>query len=481
MEDSPAGSRPGLSPQVEAACVALLTLVGAALRLVGLDATGLTLDEGFSAHLARVNFAEFAATLWRSELNMAPYYALLRVWTLFGHSEFTLRLLSVLFAAATLPALYLLARRLFPGAGTALIAALLLAVHPFDFMLSREARSYSLVILLVTLASWCLLRMLDQPSWGIAAAYALISALAVYSHFFALLVVFGHAVALAWYPRRLPWRRLVVSAVCLAGLLAPLAVFLKRHGGGSNVAWIAPLQVTQVSSLLSALTLSKWRSLAYIVAWLVSLTAGIKLSRQRAWPYRFVTAWLLVPVLVTLGVSVWRPLLVERFLAVCIPAGVLLASAGIVLIGQRSRVAALALVAAMIFYSVSSIRHYYRHPGYDERWREATNYLLSQAHPGDEVVMTRYVKLTFDYYREARGESVPPLQIAEDGAPLPAPPPQNVWFIGSAALEPHFADEADAFARVHHQEYCAEPSLPETGSARLWRFRRCGAAEGGRR
>jgi uncharacterized membrane protein len=465
-----------LSTKTRYLCLALLTVAAALLRISYLTAQGLNLDEGFSAYLGRTTLPDFAATVWNSEFNMVLYYALLRLWMHLGHSEFVIRLLSVAFATATVPVAYFLARRLFPDGCTALIAAFLLTVHPFHLVLSQDARSYSLLVLLVTLASLFFVRALQFPTWTNATTYALFSAAAVYSHFFALLVIFSHGVALLFYPGKVPANRIALTVFFFMLFLLPFGLFMAHHGNVGHVSWVEPLHRQQMVYLLYSLTLSKFRSLTYIIAWFAALAASVSSARENAWPYRFAASWLFVPPLITLFVSVWRPLLVERFLSVCIPGSVLLAAAGLTIIARRSRAVALAVLLAMVFYSASNIRHYFRHPEYAENWREASAYLLSRVQPEDKVVLLPGLcPLTFDYYRQRNPRRVADIRFADSAAtPLPTPPPRTVWFIGSVLLTPSWADEAETFAQAHRGEYCGEPPQPESGSVRVWEFKRCG-------
>lgn len=467
---------PNPSRRLQLACLTLITILAAALRMLRLTSHGLYLDEGFSAYLGRTSLPGFAETVWNSELNMVAYYALLRLWMHLGHSEFIIRLLSVLIGAATVPAIYFVSRRLFSDPWTALGASLLLAVHPFHLTLSQSARSYSLVVLLVTLASLYFLRAMQDATWGNWIAYAVSSAAAVYSHFFAVLVLFAHAVSLFVQPHRLPWKRLLAGAGLLIALLLPVGFFLSHHRDAGNLAWVAPFNRQQLIYVLCSLTLSKRRALTYIAVWIVSVGYAITLSRERAWPYRFTTIWLVVPVIVTVLASAFRPMLVERFLAVSIPAGVLLAAAGIVIISHWSRWIGAAVLVLMVFYSFSNIRHYLRHPEYTENWKEASAYLLANAQNGDEVVIPpafSYPGLgVFDYYRERFPGKLPVLVLAySPEAPLPTPTPQSVWFIGPAVMMENWG--IAPFLRAHPGMYCALPPQPNWGSIRTWQFRRC--------
>ena len=151
-------------------------------------------------------------------------------------------------------------RRLF-GRGAALVACLLLAVHPFHLELSQQARSYPLVVLLVSLSSWYFLRMVDDASWTNCIPYAVVSAASIYSHFFAGLVILANWLSLLLGRRPQPWKKLVRSLAILIALLIPAILYL-LHSQRSHVAWIPGPSWRQALEVLYSLTLSKGRCLA---------------------------------------------------------------------------------------------------------------------------------------------------------------------------------------------------------------------------
>ena len=128
---------------------------------------------------------------------MALYHVLLNSWiSALGSSEATIRMLSVLFAVMTVPALYAVGARLF-SRRVGVVAAVLLALNTALYSYAREARSYSLTLLLVLGASYFLVRATSQPQRRIFwAAYGVTAVLSVYAHFFAALVLLAHAVSL---------------------------------------------------------------------------------------------------------------------------------------------------------------------------------------------------------------------------------------------------------------------------------------------
>src|SRR5439155_19635285 len=124
-------------------------------------------------------------------------------------------------------------RQLF-GRNVGLLAAFLLAINGFHIRYSQEARSYSLYVFLVVLSCWFYIRSADDPSRqiyciGLVAA----SVLAIYAHFFAVLIlpVFWFAAIVVRRPS-FPWKRLLASTagICAGGLPLFLFALLKNQG-----------------------------------------------------------------------------------------------------------------------------------------------------------------------------------------------------------------------------------------------------------
>src|SRR5271156_2099883 len=108
----------------------LITIAGAWLRLSHLGAKSLWLDEGATVALARASWQHFAWVWWHAEASLQTiYFLLMRAWILLGDSEAWLRLPSALFGIASIPLVYVLARKLM-AVTPALAAAALLAFIP---------------------------------------------------------------------------------------------------------------------------------------------------------------------------------------------------------------------------------------------------------------------------------------------------------------------------------------------------------------
>src|SRR5437879_2221827 len=155
--------------------------------------------------------------MWHREGNMMLYYLLLRGWMRFGSNEGWVRALSAGFSIATTPFIYLVGREV-RNRSAGLVAALLFAVSPFAIHYAQEARTYSLVCLLVTVATWFLLRR-NWKWWAITIG------LAVYAHFFAVLVLAAHLLYLLL--TRHPLRELGPTLAKLTLALVPAAAFVE--------------------------------------------------------------------------------------------------------------------------------------------------------------------------------------------------------------------------------------------------------------
>jgi hypothetical protein len=165
------------------------------------------------------------------------YYILAWVWErLFGDGAVGLRSLPALAGVATIPVAWALGGTLRGRRGAIALAALA-TVSPLLVWYSQEARAYSLFALLAGVAFWFFLRarLAPEPRARDAWGWALFSALALATHYFAAFLVVGEALLLLTgpgLPRGARRAHLApVLAVCaVAGALVPLVVAQSGHG-----------------------------------------------------------------------------------------------------------------------------------------------------------------------------------------------------------------------------------------------------------
>jgi 4-amino-4-deoxy-L-arabinose transferase-like glycosyltransferase len=215
-----------------------LTALGASIRFSTLGLQSYRHDEAVTAgRVLGSSLSQAMHQVWTGESTPPLYYLLAWLWSqLFGVHEAGLRSLSALFGTATIPVAYLAGRELI-GRRAGLAVAAIVAVDPMLVWYSQDARAYALLVLLSTLAFLFFIRARVGGRGRDLAWWAVFSALALATHYYAF---FPLAIEAAWLlARSRPLRRVLaaVGGVALAGVaLAPIAL---HQAQGKNNDWIA--------------------------------------------------------------------------------------------------------------------------------------------------------------------------------------------------------------------------------------------------
>ena len=215
-----------------------LTALGVAVRFASLGLQSYHHDEVITAmRIIPGSFEDMLHRVKTSESNPPLYYVLAWGWAkAFGTSEFGLRSLSALFGAATVPVGYLIGTQL-ASRRAGLILAALVAVNPMLIWYSQEARSYALLVFFGALSLLFFVRALETRRGRDLAFWALASALALCSHYFAVFAVGIEAVWLL-VALRSGWRVVLpaLAAVVATGLaLLPL---IAAQTNPNHIGWI---------------------------------------------------------------------------------------------------------------------------------------------------------------------------------------------------------------------------------------------------
>ncbi len=291
-------------------------------------------DEAASWNIAKLPWRSFLQALWDFEANMGLYYLILRPWLHLGNSEVVVRGLSVVFGVATIPVLYLLGSRLF-SQRVGLMATALLAVHAFHIRWSQEARSYALLVLLLTWSTLLLVSALQaERARGRWAGYIVLSALACYCHLFAVFVIAAQWlwIILEEVPRL---RRRIPGLSCQIVLIAPAGLYAAFRNQG-QLDWIAPLSGRNILELCRAWVGSAAGGYGmallfcfYSILCVLGVGTGLGSGpRSRRFNTALPVLWVVVPSGAIILGSIVKPMLVDRYLLPCLPALLLLVSLG---------------------------------------------------------------------------------------------------------------------------------------------------------
>ncbi|MFI6942734.1 glycosyltransferase family 39 protein [Streptomyces sp. NPDC050418] len=267
-------------------------------------------DEAATWQAAHRSMGEILHMIGQVDLVHGLYYAVMHVnFALFGDSLVTLRLPSVLAAAGACGLTALLAARL-AGRWVGRAAGLALALMPAVQEHAQEGRPYAFVLFFVVLSTSLLVSAVQRPGRRRWTAYAAAVLVAALLNWMALFTLAAHAVTLVWIRadrRRLTgWAR--AAGAVLAGAL-PLVLLSREQA--AQVAWIDPVAWPTVLAAGGTVGVA-------------ALCALLPLTRAAAGPRgdgRDVPLGLgalalplcAVPQLGLLGISLFKPLYVTRY------------------------------------------------------------------------------------------------------------------------------------------------------------------------
>lgn len=193
-------------------------------------------DEVYSYRTASMPFGQMLhSLLLGGDTNPPLYTGLLHFWLKLGDSDTHIKSLSLLFGLASIGIMFRLGKMI-GGTRLAFLASFLLAVSGPAIRYSLEARPYSLFLFLTLVSTLLFLSAIkksqDEPSQSatlrIWVWYGSVTTLAIYAHWFSLLLLPLHTLALVIYCQiskpvvfRFVWVLLIILCCCL-----PLLPFL---------------------------------------------------------------------------------------------------------------------------------------------------------------------------------------------------------------------------------------------------------------
>lgn len=441
-------------------------LAGFALRVHELGALSLWMDEAFSVFGSRPPVAQALANLLADGVHPPLFYFVQRLSYLFGVSEFALRWPAAMMGVLGIAAIARLARDWW-GRRASLLAGLLLALSPFAVWYGREARMYSMLLLLTlgVMRAFEVWMRGGGLSWRMWAAFVSLSAAAYTTHYFALMLPLTQ-LAFILLTFRQTFRHL--RAWSLVQLLAavPLALWVAalyaREGRYFGIGWIHPAAwsdpLLTLQNFLVGYGPEAWRWIATagmgaVAAFGVWRMARTGEQRDRA---LLLGLWIVLPIVATFLVSLRRPTYVDRLLIGSLPALLLALAYGLRSLRESAPawagVAAIGIATAALAVGVWGLldrKAYAR-----EDWHSVGEYIQTAERTGDALLLrSLYYRLPFDYYY--RGALEP---AGMDAGWTPGEERGRVWLVYRGRLEdahrfahslpPDFArDEQDADIR----------------------------------
>jgi 4-amino-4-deoxy-L-arabinose transferase-like glycosyltransferase len=468
------------------AALALITVLGLALRLHGLWTAELSYDEGATWYFAGLPFAELWGPATRLETNPPLFYSIADIARSLGATAEDERLLSVVAGTACIPLSFWLAERIggrFAGVG----AALLFAVSASMIGMSQDARSYGMLTVAALAALLAVQRWVASGGWAPLGAYVAAALSALYLHDTAVLLVAAcnGIFILVWLDqrRRLPdpaWRWVLANAVVLLGWLPWAMRVLDQTQHELAHFWLVRPTLGDFRYELLNTFAIRFLSVAEPAADLFAvalLTWGIAATRRSPFARSLALCAVVGVPLASFLVSQWRPILNGKTLLWLVPVGLCFVALGC---AALSRLRGAVLAAVLLFHAVATAEYFRTRPA--EGAMQAATGLMHSARAGDALVVApRFLAFMLDYHglpvgslpRFSIGDAAPWFptiaapQLAPDGALAALRGFSRVWLAerGQPAVARLLGERLDcAFMRA------AGPA--QVGAIRLQRFDR---------
>lgn len=376
----------------------------------------------------------------QSETNPPLYYFILHFWvSLFGDSEFSLRLPSALFGSVSILAIYALGKLLF-NKRTATIAALILAASVFHLQFSQEARGYTLSVFLTIISFYFLVKMTKRLTFTHSILYILSCVMMLYTHYFAIFTIFAQNLfyLTIFIQRRRAgaiklWHWIILQLLIIVIFIPGLNHLLKIKASMQESFWITQSGISKLANYMILYSGSVYLLALFMLFLFVAVVGLGKITNNKYFRQIFssdrdnnqepgisegyriymLLLWFIVPIMIPFVISVVStPMFVARYAITATIPLFLLVSKGID--GLKNRQHIIAAGALIILLSLLPISTYFG-VTHKHQWREIMSEIEENAgkddiilvYPTFENIPAKYYKTRDDIEVMGIGKSFP--------------------------------------------------------------------------
>ena len=400
--------------------IIIILILGLFLRLINLNQS-LWLDEAVSVLLARDLSPSALIGHFRSaDFHPPLHYLWLHFWSkIFGWSEISARMPSVLFGIGTIWVVYLLGKEAWRDKfSISRVMAFLLAIAPFHIYYSQEARPYAMATFLATLSMYFFIKIAKNQE-KVALDYLVATTALLYTDYYGFLILLAQAVALLFL-KKYRWLVLCSLPVFLFLPWLPILIFqlkigqsavflLPQWGNLVSVAFWKALPVTFIKFILGRITIFN-KELYLVVAGAIFILygriiiRGVLSSRKSIIHnllFILLLTWLFAPLFSAWLISAIIPNYQPFRLLLVLPAFYLLLAEGIC--RSKSLMNRFIELALVLSISLVSLGVYYFNPYFHrEDWRGVVKYLEIQTTPSAVVLPSETSAWPWQYYSSGK-------------------------------------------------------------------------------
>ena len=174
----------------------IIIILTAVLRIYDIEIKNMWFDEVYSWKLSQKSVTVIVSDT-SGDIHPPFFYIVLKYWTeLFNDSILSMRLLSVLTSLLSIIFIYKISKIVFNKNYLVIFILLLYAVSPVNIFYSQEVRMLSLNLFLCLGSVYYFLISFKDSSFKNLLLYILFSVLAIYTHYFAFLIIFTEFIIL---------------------------------------------------------------------------------------------------------------------------------------------------------------------------------------------------------------------------------------------------------------------------------------------
>ena len=400
--------------------ILLITWVAFLLRVNTLGRQSLWRDEVDAIRFSSWSLEELIKGLFQTGHNGPLFFLLLRPWRMLtGDAEFSLRYPAAVMGTIAIPLGFILTRQLGLNRRAGVLLSLLLATSPYLVWYSQEAKMYTLLLALLTLAFIAYLKALTDHHFFWWAIFVSVTTVSFYVHILSplILIVYGVTALLHWAMLRRCWRGWLISMACLSLPYLPLAFWqlpLLVNGFHSGHPFYALREEVFLLLQLYSSGLIRFVDLTAVIIFVFLFLSGLFLNEASSHPKQgqnrrnlpqiklnqrlTLAAWALLPPLVVYLISLRVQVFEDRYLIYITPAFYLTITLGLVLVRQYNRRLAMLCLGLILTINLIGVWQQQRQP-IKADFRAAAAYLSSQpAPPAAIMIQAPYLQHTLNYY-----------------------------------------------------------------------------------
>lgn len=408
------------------AAIIFLVILGVSLflRVHDLGKESIWYDEAVAVKDANLAaFSDVIKVVKETDNNPPFYFIFLHFWIkVFGNSEFSVRMPSVIFSLGAIFMIYKVGGLLF-GRNKGIVSSLLLGLSPFHIYYSQEARMYSLASFLTLVSFYFFLKILDKWSYKYALGYIIANSLFMYTHSYSLLIILSQNIYFVLLfiskKRQLSFKNWLVLQTALILLFAPwINVLINKISVLQQGFWVPRPSILSIIHIFQTYAGSGELLAIFLLLCLLTISKSKKTRKKILFlPLRFISTmkgphdcdkiyllliWILTPIVLPFIISQFStPIIFAKYTIGASLAFYLLAARGITII--NSKCIKIFIMAIIISFSILNLIKYHSKI-VKENWRTAVNYVENVAEPSDFLLFAKdYIETPYNYYSKGRG------------------------------------------------------------------------------